>query len=38
GIGLSLSEKIIHLHKGNIAVRSEIGKGSTFIVKLPKDK
>jgi signal transduction histidine kinase len=35
GIGLSLVEKIIHLHHGFIDVESEIGKGSTFTIKFP---
>ncbi|MFZ0280624.1 MAG: HAMP domain-containing sensor histidine kinase, partial [Bacteroidales bacterium] len=35
GIGLSLVEKIIALHKGKITVRSEIKKGSIFTISLP---
>lgn len=35
GIGLSLSEKVISLHKGRIAVTSEVGNGSKFTVWLP---
>jgi signal transduction histidine kinase len=35
GLGLSIVEKIILLHKGNIDVASEIGKGSIFSVLLP---
>ncbi len=30
GIGLSLSKQIMRRHKGNIQVRSEFGKGTTF--------
>jgi two-component system nitrogen regulation sensor histidine kinase NtrY len=30
GIGLSLSKQIMRRHKGNIQVRSELGKGTTF--------
>ena len=33
GIGLSLSKRIVRLHKGTIKVRSEVDKGSTFILK-----
>lgn len=35
GIGMALSQKIIHLHQGTIAVHSEEGKGTTFVVELP---
>ena len=35
GIGLSLVEKIISLHKGTITVNSEIMKGTDFILYLP---
>jgi signal transduction histidine kinase len=34
GIGLSLVEKIINLHKGEITVKSEISIGSTFTISL----
>jgi two-component system phosphate regulon sensor histidine kinase PhoR len=34
GLGLSISKEIIELHGGAIMVESEIGKGSTFTVKL----
>lgn len=34
GIGLSLTREIIVHHKGTIAVQSELGKGTTFIVTL----
>lgn len=36
GIGLSLVEEIVKLHGGEIRLESELGKGSTFVVKLPK--
>lgn len=35
GIGLSLVEKIIILHKGKILVDSEPGKGSVFTIQVP---
>ncbi|MBO5303544.1 MAG: HAMP domain-containing histidine kinase [Lachnospiraceae bacterium] len=36
GLGLPLSVKIAEKHGGNISVTSTIGKGSTFILHLPK--
>jgi signal transduction histidine kinase len=35
GIGMTLAHKIIHLHDGNIAVHSEQGKGTIFVVEIP---
>ncbi|MDE5877863.1 MAG: substrate-binding domain-containing protein [Muribaculaceae bacterium] len=35
GIGLALTKAFIELHGGSIAVESELGKGSEFIVTLP---
>jgi len=35
GLGLSISYGIIRKHHGEIDVTSEVGKGTTFIVKLP---
>lgn len=35
GIGLTLCKKIVEQHNGFIAVRSEVGNGSTFMVTLP---
>jgi signal transduction histidine kinase/CheY-like chemotaxis protein len=35
GLGLAITKSLIELMGGEISVLSEIGKGSTFIVKLP---
>lgn len=35
GLGLSIVKKIIEMHNGIVYVKSEVGKGSIFIVELP---
>ena len=35
GIGLAVSKTIVEAHRGSIKVKSEAGKGTSFIVKLP---
>jgi two-component system NtrC family sensor kinase len=38
GLGLSICQAIIEKHKGQIAVQSEPGKGSTFTIQFPRAK
>lgn len=42
GLGLTITKKLIELHRGSINVKSQLGKGSTFIFTIPishiKDK
>jgi len=38
GLGLTIAKKIVDTHGGSIQVSSELGKGSTFTVLLPKAK
>ena len=37
GLGMNIAYNIIKKHKGTIDVESEVGKGTTFIIKIPVD-
>jgi two-component system chemotaxis sensor kinase CheA len=37
GLGLNLSQKLAHLLGGYITFQSEWGKGSTFVLVIPKN-
>jgi DNA-binding response OmpR family regulator/nitrogen-specific signal transduction histidine kinase len=38
GIGLALVKELVELHKGNVTVQSEVGRGTTFEILLPLGK
>ena len=35
GLGLPIAQEIMHAHGGSIAVESQSGQGSNFVVKIP---
>lgn len=35
GLGLSIAQRIVKVHHGTIQVKSKIGEGTTFIIRLP---
>lgn len=35
GLGLTITRRIIHEHRGTISVESELGKGTTFQIRFP---
>jgi len=38
GLGLAVSHGIIAKHKGSIEVKSNVGRGTTFVIKLPMNQ
>lgn len=38
GLGLAITSEIVNLHGGEIEVKSELGKGTHFAIKIPKEE
>ena len=38
GIGLALTNDLLQMHKGNVAVRSTLGQGAVFSIEIPVSK
>lgn len=36
GLGLSLTQRIVHEHGGTLTFESDVGKGTTFCIRLPR--
>jgi two-component system sensor histidine kinase AtoS len=38
GMGLAICKKIVEEHEGTIDFKSKVGEGTTFTIKLPKER
>ena len=37
GLGLAITKRVMETHDGTIAVESELGKGTRFVLSLPRE-
>ena len=38
GLGLHLSQRLVDLHQGSLAIESEVGRGTTVTITFPQDR
>ncbi len=38
GLGLSITRRLVQMHGGSVRVRSELGRGSVFLIRIPIDE
>ena len=38
GVGLSITKEIVDRHNGTISVKSELGRGTTFTLRIPQNR
>ncbi len=38
GLGLALSRRWVHLHGGSLVLKSELGRGTTAVMRFPKER
>ncbi len=38
GLGLSITRRLVHMHGGSVRAESQLGRGSTFTIRIPIDE